>query len=408
MLSGRQGKLLLAYLVSVHGEPVRRDDLIDVVWQGRLPQAPEAALSSLLTGVRRAVGPTGLSGRSLVTLNLPAGTWIDVDQAREEARLADSALAGGAAADALRRACAGLELIERPALAELHGPWVERLRNAVDELRCDLLETAARAALACEEVVAAQRHARGLLELEPYREAGYGLLMEALARAGNVAEALRTFDRLRVMLRDELGVPPAPALTALHERLLCPGRPRAPAGRGVGAAAGADPPLRAPRVRGARTRAEAPARALGAGPRRAERARARDRRSGDRQDAPGRAVCRRGARRRRDRAPRPRGHRQRLSLPAARPGTSPSRRAPRPAGCRVAAPTASPGSGRGRGVHGRERAARAVRRGGDPRWGRRRGRSRSCSCSRTCTGPTSRPRCCCATSSATPTPRRSC
>ena len=223
VLSGRQAKLLLAYLVSVHGEPVRRDDLIDVVWQGRLPQAPEAALSSLLTGVRRAVGPAALSGRSLVTLNLPAGTWIDVDQAREEARLADSALAGGAAADALRRACAGLELIERPALAELHGPWVEHLRATLDELRCDLLETAARAALACDEVVAAQRHARGVLELEPYREAGYGLLMEALARAGNVAEALLTFDRLRVMLREELGVPPAPALTALHERLLAQG-----------------------------------------------------------------------------------------------------------------------------------------------------------------------------------------
>jgi hypothetical protein len=169
------------------------------------------------------VGPEALSGRSLVTLNLPPGTWVDIDQARDEARLADAALADGAAADALRRASAGLELVERPALAELHGPWVERLRTAVNELRCDLLETAARAALACEEVIAAQRHARGLLELEPFREAGYGLLMEALARAGNVAEALLTFERLRVMLRDELGVPPAPALTALHERLLAQG-----------------------------------------------------------------------------------------------------------------------------------------------------------------------------------------
>src|SRR5262245_33725823 len=36
-LPGRQGRLLLAYLVTVRGEPVRRDALIDVVWQGQLP-----------------------------------------------------------------------------------------------------------------------------------------------------------------------------------------------------------------------------------------------------------------------------------------------------------------------------------------------------------------------------------
>ena len=52
--------------------------------------------------------------------------------------------------------------------------------------------------------------------------------MEALAARGNVAEALRVYDRLRVLLRDELGATPAPQITALNERLLSPREPAVP------------------------------------------------------------------------------------------------------------------------------------------------------------------------------------
>jgi DNA-binding SARP family transcriptional activator len=44
--------------------------------------------------------------------------------------------------------------------------------------------------------------------------------MEALERRGNVAEALRAYERLRVLLREELGIAPSPILQAVHRRLL--------------------------------------------------------------------------------------------------------------------------------------------------------------------------------------------
>jgi DNA-binding SARP family transcriptional activator len=59
-----------------------------------------------------------------------------------------------------------------------------------------------------------------LTELAPYRETAHRLLMEALERRGNVAEALRAYERLRVLLREELGIAPNPALQAVHRRLL--------------------------------------------------------------------------------------------------------------------------------------------------------------------------------------------
>jgi DNA-binding SARP family transcriptional activator len=219
-ISGRQGRVLLAYLVANRGEPVRRDELIDVVWQGQPPSAPEASLSSLLTSVRRTLGQDTLTGRSVLTLTLPADTWVDVEEARAATAAAEAALAAGDPGAALERARAALDLTGQPVLAGMAGEWVEQLRSELAQLRFELLETATRSAVAVGEVAAAERMASSLIELEPYRESGYGLLMEALALGGNVAEALLTFDRVRVMLRDELGVPPAPALTALHERLL--------------------------------------------------------------------------------------------------------------------------------------------------------------------------------------------
>jgi len=59
-----------------------------------------------------------------------------------------------------------------------------------------------------------------LTELAPYRETGYRILIEALEQRGNVAEALRTYERLRILLRDDLGVPPNAILRAAHQRLL--------------------------------------------------------------------------------------------------------------------------------------------------------------------------------------------
>jgi len=44
--------------------------------------------------------------------------------------------------------------------------------------------------------------------------------MEALEAHGNVAEALLVYERLRIVLRDELGTAPCPAVQEVHRRLL--------------------------------------------------------------------------------------------------------------------------------------------------------------------------------------------
>ena len=70
------------------------------------------------------------------------------------------------------------------------------------------------------ELAAAMRAGRELTRREPYRETGYRLLMEALTRQGNAAEALLVYEQLRLRLHDDLGVAPSVETQELHKQLL--------------------------------------------------------------------------------------------------------------------------------------------------------------------------------------------
>ena len=66
----------------------------------------------------------------------------------------------------------------------------------------------------------AEQAARAAVQAQPFRESARAALMEVLRARGNVNEALRVYEDIRVLLREELGSSPGAALVALHEQLL--------------------------------------------------------------------------------------------------------------------------------------------------------------------------------------------
>jgi SARP family transcriptional regulator, regulator of embCAB operon len=96
--------------------------------------------------------------------------------------------------------------------------WARGRRDALRQMLVSSLELAAAASLGVggSELPTAECTARRLVELAPLRESGTRLLMEAVVRRGNPAEALVAYDRLR----DELGVVPSAETQALHRALL--------------------------------------------------------------------------------------------------------------------------------------------------------------------------------------------
>lgn len=220
-LPGRKGRLLFACLVISGGRSMSRDELIGIIWPEASPADPEGTFSTLLTRLRTAIGHERVIGCRELALDL-GDAWIDWDVARASAPAAEALLAAGDPAEAIEQATAGLEIARRPFLPGISTPWPEDRRRELDELATALLEVGGRAALAlgAQFLPAAERSARELIEREPYRESGYALLMETHAARGNVAEALRVYDDLRRLLREELGITPAPAVTAVASRLL--------------------------------------------------------------------------------------------------------------------------------------------------------------------------------------------
>jgi DNA-binding SARP family transcriptional activator len=223
-LPARQGRILFAYLATNRIRPVTRDQLADALWPGQAPAATEAALSALLSKVRRVVGREHIVGRHELQLVLPDGAFVDVEAAEEAIHRAEAAVTRKDWTAAWPASRVALHTATRGFLVGLDGPWVDAQRRRVHELGVRALEAVAEIGLGMgtHELRSAERSGRALVELEPFRETGYRYLMRALVERGNGAEALRVYDRLRTVLRQELGVAPTAETQQLHRRLLEP------------------------------------------------------------------------------------------------------------------------------------------------------------------------------------------
>jgi DNA-binding SARP family transcriptional activator len=221
-LPARQGRMLFAYLVAHRWEPSTRDQLIEAIWPTGPPAAPDTALSALLTKLRGVLGADALDGKRDIQLQLPADAWIDLEAAPEGLHRAESAIAQQDWARAWGPARVALHIAQRRFLAGFEAPWVDEIRRRMDDmlLRAHECVAAGGLGLAGAELASAERSAQALIGLAPYRESGYRLRMEVLAAKGNIAEALLTYESLRTLLREELGVSPGLATQVVHKRLL--------------------------------------------------------------------------------------------------------------------------------------------------------------------------------------------
>jgi DNA-binding SARP family transcriptional activator len=223
LIRGRQGRMLLAFLVLNRSRPVPRDRLVDALWAVDAVPPSDSALSPVLSRLRRALNPAEIDSRAGVVLRLPEPVWVDVEAAESalvRARASDQP------AERLRDARQAADLLEPGLLPGHDAEWLRQSRDAVERVRVEALELAAVAARAVDPALA-EELARRAVAASPFRESAWVALIETLRARGNLAEALQAYEEIRLRLRDELGTVPGTELLAVHRRLLAADEPPA-------------------------------------------------------------------------------------------------------------------------------------------------------------------------------------
>jgi DNA-binding SARP family transcriptional activator len=224
-LPRRQGRLALAHLALRRPQLVPRNDLAATLWPAAPPPSMDAALSAVVSKLRRALEQVGVgdaitSGGGCYALKLPAGAWVDAEYAARQLDLAEAAVRRGRPVDAWAPSTVGTAILRRPLLPGEDGPWVDAERRRLQALLLRAGDCLAAAWLARGDGALAQRVVEEALTIAPFREGSHRLLMRAHLAQGNRAEALLAFQRCRALLVRELGVEPEEETQRLHRQLL--------------------------------------------------------------------------------------------------------------------------------------------------------------------------------------------
>lgn len=211
---------LLAYLLLHHQTTLSRRQVAFLFW----PETnDEQALSNLRTLLHRLRTALPESERFL-TFDRHCITWrndptLHLDVAEFEAALASAAQAAGSdmAIPALQ---AAVDSYPGDLLPDCYDEWIiphrERLHQAFEQaLVCliDLQEIQ-------HQYQGAVGNTRRLLAIDPLHEGAHRTLIRVHLAAGDHVSALRAYHRCAAILRQELGIDPAPATQALYLRLL--------------------------------------------------------------------------------------------------------------------------------------------------------------------------------------------
>ncbi|MCP2257573.1 DNA-binding transcriptional activator of the SARP family [Streptoalloteichus tenebrarius] len=209
---------LLAYL-AVHGV-VNRAVLAGVLWPDVTEDHAYGSLRTTIWRLRRyACDPLDIGRQQL---GLARSVWVDmrVLTARARRLLRPDTRVSGEDLD-----LAGLNGGEL--LPGWYDDWVLFERERLRQLRIHAMEALSR------RLLREGRHAEALdaaleaVRLEPLRESGHRCVLAAHLAQGNVMEALRHYEVVRLQFAAELGVAPSRELTALMTGALRSHRPTA-------------------------------------------------------------------------------------------------------------------------------------------------------------------------------------
>ncbi|MDQ1068682.1 AfsR/SARP family transcriptional regulator [Streptomyces canus] len=221
---------VLAALLLHQGAVMSHERLLDAVWGEEPPAGGHKVLPTHVNSLRRVLDPEGTPPAESVIRSgkgwyrfVVEEVRLDTAELNERGDEALRTVTSGDLATAADQLSAAIGLFRGEPLAGLPGPFAHNERQRLEERR----RTFRLERLKC--LVLLGRFGDALDDLsglsaasvaDRYDEALTALRIRALYGRGRQAEALRTYEDLRVRLRDELGTDPGEELRRVHEAVL--------------------------------------------------------------------------------------------------------------------------------------------------------------------------------------------
>jgi DNA-binding SARP family transcriptional activator/pimeloyl-ACP methyl ester carboxylesterase len=221
VLSAAKERSLVAALALAGGATVSTDALISALWGEDPPNAARKTLQTYVWNLRRALGAQRVITEPVGYRLSVDRDEVDVHRFRSLVRDGDEALRSGRvglAREALGAAVALWRGEPMTGIAPHTGLAADATRLEQEYLAAVEARIAADLAGGCHHELVGELEF--LVREHPFRERLWGHLMVALYRSGRQADALAAYQRVRTLLRDELGLEPGGELRRIEAAVL--------------------------------------------------------------------------------------------------------------------------------------------------------------------------------------------
>jgi DNA-binding SARP family transcriptional activator/tetratricopeptide (TPR) repeat protein len=225
-LGSPQQRAVLTALLLSDGARVSIDGLADVLWNDTVPARGHTAIRTYVSRLRQTLEPDHAFSASVIrTVNggyvlTPPDGGFDLAVFRRTLAAAEQARNADDLPTAATLLGDALALWHGEALADITGTFADTEREQLRILHSNTVATHLSVQLELGGHTMVVPELRGLVDRHPLDERFREMLMLALYRGGQQAEALAQYRTAQALLDDELGIDPGPALQTLHERIL--------------------------------------------------------------------------------------------------------------------------------------------------------------------------------------------
>jgi DNA-binding SARP family transcriptional activator len=224
--ASRKSGELFAYLALNRKAPHTREHLAGVFWGESAEDRARHTLNTTLWRINRVLEPSDASGAARgylrvspqhIGFNAASGVWLDVAEFESRCALAEQTEAPSQRFALYSQA---VSLYRGELLVDCYEDWCIVERERLQGLYVRALAQLMAYNSGNTEFDRAIECARRILNCDPLREEVHRDLMRLHLNAGQPAAALRQYRQCEDLLRDELGVEPAPETRALLTPIL--------------------------------------------------------------------------------------------------------------------------------------------------------------------------------------------